>query len=207
MNVSRALPRRNPMILTAYAIAIIGMLGFMVWLIWPYQVAETRPDIHSSTSTSTSTPVRVTTGSGPESPVYRESLKIVGSSQWIELNCDSHPQIEGLWRRFAERDLAAELFVKEALSVYAVYHRYDASRNRVLLTLGYPVATNRVLPRQTEAILIAAGDYLRLPGGEVLQAWDDADLVDQLKYAADFEEYQLDRSYNVLSQTAFVALR
>ncbi len=203
MNNSIELPKRNPLVLTAYAVAIIGMLGFMVWVIWPYSYEEEKPNLHASHAN----PVHIATTSVPGRSVYREPVTIVGSSQWIELKGDSRQQIDASWRRFAGRDLAAELYVRDALRVYAVYHRYDAARNRVLLTLGYPVPPQQILPRETQAILIEAGDYLQHPGGEVLRAWEDAGLADRLKYVADLEEYQLDPGFNVITQTAFVAMK
>ncbi len=211
-----SLPKRNLFIRLLYGLSIIGMFAFMVWIAWPANnyfsdVAAADTAKHNGEK-STATHVRPASvlADTTETDQLTEDnqLLIAGLGQTINLNANIEKQIGQHWEKFARLNISRQMTAKDPLQVVAVYHQYDNQRNQFRLTLGYrttkAVATEGLL----DTVKLSNGAYLKRPDASVLDYWQAPEKTQQrLKLEADYEEYQLDEQYQILSQTAFLAVQ
>ncbi|RDE18381.1 hypothetical protein DV711_17155 [Motiliproteus coralliicola] len=210
-----ALPKRNPLVWFLYLISILGMFGFIGWLLLPYADNGDFVGYDDSTAAITRAPAESwqavaaqPVGQDRNKPgQYKSGQTIAGIGITLQLDGNLKTQIERHWQRFAQQDIAKRLGADDPKLVYAVYHHYDAASNQVRMTLGYPTPPSRQLPMGFESVAIDAGNYLALDGSYVLDSWADPSHRLRLKFNADYERYLLDSHHNILGQTAFVAVK
>ncbi|WP_421867038.1 effector binding domain-containing protein [Motiliproteus sp.] len=205
-----ALPKRNPLVWFLYLISILGMFGFIGWLLLPYADNGDFIDYDANNAEITTAPAeswQAVAAQAIDRGLYKPGQSIAGIGITLDLDGDLPIQIERHWKRFAKQDIAKRLGADDPKLVYAVYHHFDAAGNQVRMTLGYPTPPMRQLPVGLESVAIDAGNYLAFDGGYVLDRWADPSYQLRLKFDADYERYLLDSHDNILGQTAFLALK
>ena len=124
-----SLPRRNPIVLVAYSLAILGMFAFLTWVSLPLVEYAQTPN----TSEGITDELRVS-----YQTKYLDEFIVSGHQHHIDLSGDTDAQLAEFWQRFSTADVAGQLhsLVKDE-KVYAVYHDYNPQNNSVYITLGY----------------------------------------------------------------------
>lgn len=228
------LPKRNPILLGGYSLALVGMFGFLAWQSLPYNADGTSyfasksqattpalmtsanaDDVQNTDHVTTTQPeandTKHSADASSQSPmpteqnVIKEYGRTVGGiTTTLSLDAELHHQINAHWQAFADSTLANDL-QRNRNQVFAVYHDYNEQNNTVELTLGYISYGDR---QYTSSVNIVTGRYLKRPQKTVLGSWQTADqLPGQLRYATDYEIYRLDQHFQPISQTAFLALK
>lgn len=189
------LPRRNPIVLFVYSVAIIGMFAFMIWVSLPL-AGDSQSAGNASEENISELPVS-------DQARYLQGFIVSGRQHKLDLSADTTAQITRFWEQFANRDIAGELpTVTSAEKIYAVYHDYNPQENSVYITLGY--RTPQPLQKDDHSIgsaRVHSGHYSNnSDNGSVLDAWLNSAINANFKFESDFEVYVLDSNHEVTSR-------
>lgn len=202
--IPKSPPKINPLLKTLYLFGVIGMFSFFYLLVRQYAVDS---KFNQQTTIATAATANTTASSPVSSMPALKSMPefyISGKAFTLHLNDDVQPQIDKAWLIFANKDITGMLSSKyEGKEIYAAYHDYLPENNELTLVLGYATAKQEPLPSGYLSILLPAGNYFET--NNILTTWYQVDKLNlDLSYRGDYEIYQVDSSYQVLSQTAYL---
>lgn len=209
------LPKHNIFLRGLYIIGVIGMFVFMSMVIrgyWSEGTADYKTE--SSEGFDSQTLAQVTeyyvseqeTKSKPVNMVglvERPGLNILTKSYVLDLNQPIHKQISKFWLLLFDDEvmLSSDSIVTDK-TVYQIYKNYEPMKNTVEVLLGFKVSES-MSHSKYEVLILESGSML--PRKSVLDSWQNHEqLPIKLSYELDYEIFQLDDHFQVISQKAFL---
>lgn len=209
------LPKHNIFLRGLYIIGVIGMFVFMSMVIrgyWSEGTADYKTE--SSEEFDSQTLAQVTeyyvseqeTKSKPVNMVglvERPGLNILTKSYVLDLNQPIHKQISKFWLLLFDDEvmLSSDSIVTDK-TVYQIYKNYEPMKNTVEVLLGFKVSES-MSHSKYEVLILESGSML--PRKSVLDSWQNHEqLPIKLSYELDYEIFQLDDHFQVISQKAFL---
>lgn len=209
------LPKHNIFLRGLYIIGVIGMFVFMSMVIrgyWSEGTADYKTE--SSEGFDSQTLAQVTeyyvseqeTKSKPVKMVglvERPRLNILTKSYVLDLNQPIHKQISKFWLLLFDDEvmLSSDSIVTDK-TVYQIYKNYEPMKNTVEVLLGFKVSES-MSHSKYEVLILESGSML--PRKSVLDSWQNHEqLPIKLSYELDYEIFQLDDHFQVISQKAFL---
>lgn len=209
------LPKHNIFLRGLYIIGVIGMFVFMSMVIrgyWSEGTADYKTE--SSEEFDSQTLAQVTeyyvseqeTKSKPVKMVglvERPRLNILTKSYVLDLNQPIHKQISKFWLLLFDDEvmLSSDSIVTDK-TVYQIYKNYEPMKNTVEVLLGFKVSES-MSHSKYEVLILESGSML--PRKSVLDSWQNHEqLPIKLSYELDYEIFQLDDHFQVISQKAFL---
>ena len=212
-----ALPKHNPVLKVMYFFSIIGMFVFMSLVIrsyWPQDtvaqplVIDHQPatqvistDIANNSATQSDQQKSQKPGTIKTPDLYR-----VTRSYPLDLNGDIEAQHQQFWQEFYDdKEIHTLEGIESHFHIYQVYRNYDPATSGVEVLLGYRV-TKASAFNNTNSLHIPAADAL--PRHNVLYSWQNyKQLPAELTFDTDYEVFQLNKHFEVISQRAYLHVK
>lgn len=213
------LPKHNVFLRWLYIVGVIGMFIFMSMVIWSY-LSEGTADSNADSSANYNSQILSQVAEYYSSDLDNknnesfDTKKILGLVEQpevsilvkkFELNLNQiiENQMSAFWLLlFDDNVMLSSKGLITDKTVYQVYRNYDPTKNVVDVLLGFKV-NDSVSDSDYEILTLEAG--LMLPRKSVLDSWQNYEqLPIKLVYELDFEVFQLDERFNVISQKAFL---
>ncbi|TQV87156.1 GyrI-like domain-containing protein [Aliikangiella coralliicola] len=205
------LPRHNLILRTAYILLVLFMFAFMGMLVrayWPepesFSYSESEAEQVNSSDKLTGRVSTHTNEASSENVRFLSTTKVLGIRKNLYLNRDIPMQMESLWAELYATKLH-DWFPAEngKRSIYLVYSQYDEEQQSVELTLGFEVGDEGENATGFASISLPQGNYVSR--NSVLESWQNPGEL-ALKYEVDFEVYEVNAQFQVLSQRAYLAI-
>jgi hypothetical protein len=135
--------------------------------------------------------------------VERPGFNILTKSYVLDLNQPIHKQVSKFWLLLFDDEvmLSSDGIVTDK-TVYQVYRNYEPMKNTVEVLLGFKVSES-MSHSKYEVLILESGAML--PRKSVLDSWQNHEqLPIKLSYELDYEVFQLDDRFQVISQKAFL---
>lgn len=213
-----ALPKHNMFLRGLYIIGVIGMFIFMSMVIrgyWSEGTADYKTEIRAGYDSLTSSQMTDYDASKQETEskpvkllglVERPAFKVLTKSYILDLNQPIHDQISKFWLLlFDDEVMLSSNGILTDKTVYQIYRNYEPMKNTVEVLLGFKVSES-MSDFEYETLILEASSML--PRRSVLDSWQNHEqLPIKLSYELDYEIFQLDDRFQVISQKAFLNSR
>ena len=189
---TQRLPQRNLLIRLLYGLGLLSMFSFIGWIVQPQS---------SYLAMIGAVPAAVAAEKRADAP---QKFSVTGVSTRIDLNQPVEPQLEPLWQRLEQRDYATLLDSPQPQTLYLVYSQLSDDNQQVTVTAGYRSAL-ATTPAGLRSVAIS-GHYQTHTGTTVLDSWNNPQLQPALRYATDYERYQLNPDFTIRSQSSWLSV-
>jgi len=203
------LPKRNPLLWTLYILLVISMFVFMATVSYmglpeegnfnTVTVQEAQADYSYPEDSNA-----VINKMNGITDMPEITLVVKPYPTKITLNNNLDAVINRVWEEFYS-DQTIHQFAEQERTVYALYSDYDSSSNTMEVALGYRI-NNKAKHSSMHYVTLSAGQYYQAES--IVDGWQQAaNLPITFTFENDFEIYQLDNQYKVISQQAFIGIQ
>lgn len=218
-----ALPKHNTFLRWFYILCVIGMFIFMSMVIRGYFLDDTVAYQAKGNTTKTDEAALAQLAQYYASEqegnsakralakkaglVDRPALNILARTFVLDLQQPVNEQISAFWLQlFNDEILLSSSSIVTNKTLYQVYRNYNPVADTVEVFVGFRINTvmsNIVNDSQYKMLTLAEG--LMLPRKSVLDSWQNYDqLPIKLSYEFDYDVFQLNARFDVISQKAFL---